>query len=243
LKVKTDVPGLDEMLNGGLLQGRAVLLSGSAGTGKTTLGMQFVYNGIKEHGSPGLFITLEQSREKIVEDMEKFGMDLSRLGDKFVMIGGPMAKIKYYQDKTKASPEDFISEIETVIRESGAERVVIDSVNLFLLLFDTNEERRKALLTLVETLSKLRCTALLTCEVKEGSFDLSWHGFEEFVVDGVITLYNVKQGPVFHQGLAIRKMRGMSHRKEIVPYKITDKGFVIYPDEPWLVADKKDGSE
>jgi circadian clock protein KaiC len=238
-KIKTNVPGLDEMLHGGLILGKVILLSGSAGTGKTTLGMQIIYNGIKDFNEPGVFITLEQSKEKITEDMKAFGIDLVSLGSSFALIGGSMAKIKYYQTKTKAKVDDFVTEIEEIIRQTKAKRVVIDSVNLFLMLFDTDEERRKALLSLVETLSKLNCTALLTCEVKENTFDISWHGFEEFVVDGVITLYNVKQGAVFNQGIAIRKMRGTSHVKEIVPYKITDRGIVIFPGEPWLAAEKK----
>lgn len=239
MRVKSGIEGLDDMLNGGLISGRVVLLSGSTGTGKTTLGMQFIYNGIKNFNEPGVFITLEQSKEKIMKDMKSIGMDLNELGSNFSLIGGSMAKIKYYQNKTKAKIEDFIAEIEEVIKKTKAKRVVIDSINLFLLLFKTDEERRRALLKLTETLSRFNCTALLTCEVKENTFDISWWGFEEFVMDGVITLYNVKQGPVFHQGIVIRKMRGMNHVKDIIPYKITDKGIVVYPEEPWLAIEKK----
>jgi len=239
MRIKTGIEGLDEMLNGGLVSGRAVLLSGSSGTGKTTLGMQFIYRGIKDFNEPGVFITLEQSKEKIKEDMKTLDMDLDDLGVQFNLVGGSMAKIKYYQGKTKAKADDFIAEIEEIVKETKAKRVVIDSLNLFLLLFETDEERRRALLALTEALSRLNCTALLTCEVRENTFDISWHGFEEFVVDGVITLYNVKQGSVFHQGIAIRKMRGMSHIKDIVPYKITDKGIIVYLEEPWLAGEKR----
>jgi len=239
MRVKTGIKGLDEMLNGGLLPGRVVLISGPTGSGKTILGVQFIYNGIKYFDEPGIFITLEQSKKKIKEDMRALGMDLDELGDKFRLIGGPIAKIKYNKEKTKAKLEDFIKEVEEVVKEVGAKRVVIDSINLFLLLFKTDEEKRRALLELTETLSRLNCTALLTCEVRENTFDISWWGFEQFVVDGVITLYNVKQGSIFQQGIAIRKMRGTKHVKDIVPYRITDKGIVVYPEEPWLAIEKK----
>ncbi|MCX6819151.1 MAG: AAA family ATPase [Candidatus Aenigmarchaeota archaeon] len=239
MRTKTGIEGLDIMLNGGLLSGRVILLSGSAGTGKSTLGMQFIYNGIKQFNEPGVFITLEQDKEKLKQDMKSISMDLDKLGNSFSLIGGSMAKIKYYQTKTKAKLEDFIAEIEEVVKETKSERIVIDSINLLLLLFNTDEERRKALLALTEALSRLKCTALLTCEVRENTFDISWWGFEQFVVDGVIAMYNVKKDPMFYQGIVIRKMRGMDHNKNIVPYKITDKGIAVYPEEPWLGGETK----
>jgi len=238
--ISTGIKELDDMLNGGIPKGRVVLISGSSGTGKTTLGMQFIYNGIKKFNEPGVFITLEQDKKKILEDMKPVGMDLEGLGNDFNIIGGPMAEVMHYKDKTKAKIEDFIAEIEEVIKKTKAKRVVIDSINLLLMLFQTDEERRKALLSLNQILSKNDCTVLLTCEVRENTFDLSWYGFEEFVVDGVITLYNVKQEAVFHQGIAIRKMRGVEHTKNIFLYKITDKGIKIYPDEPWLSTEKEE---
>jgi KaiC/GvpD/RAD55 family RecA-like ATPase len=61
--------------------------------------------------------------------------------------------------------------------------------------------------------------------------DLSRYGMEEFVVDGVIVLYLVRQGSKLLPGIVIRKMRGTNHDKEIKYYKITDKGIIVYPDE------------
>jgi circadian clock protein KaiC len=236
--VSTGIEELDNMLDGGIPSGRSVLVSGSSGTGKTTLGMHFIYNGIKKYEEPGLFITLEQDKSKIVEDMKSVGMDLNSLGSKFNIVGGQVADVLYYKNKTKAKIDDFIKEVDEIIKKTGAKRVVIDSVNLLLMLFNTEEEKRKALISLSQILSKNNCTSLLLCEVRENTFDLSWYGFEEFVADGVITLYNVKQEAVFHQGIAVRKMRGVDHTKSIFLYKITDKGIRIYPDEPWLSLEK-----
>jgi len=235
--VSTGIKELDNMLDGGIPKGRVVLVSGSSGTGKTTLGMHFVYNGVKKFNEPGIFITLEQGKEKVLEDMKSVGMNLESLSD-LKIIGGQIAEVLYYKDKTKAKIEDFIAEVDEIIRASGAKRVVIDSVNLLLMLFKTDEERRNALLSLSKILSKNNCTAFLTCEVRENTFDLSWYGFEEFVADGVITLYNLKQEAVFHQGIAVRKMRGVNHSKNIYPYRITKDGIKIYPDEPWLATEK-----
>jgi KaiC/GvpD/RAD55 family RecA-like ATPase len=70
--------------------------------------------------------------------------------------------------------------------------------------------------------------------VKENSQDLGWYGFEGFVVDGIVILYNMKERSSFVQGIAVRKMRGVNHKKIIAPYVITEKGVVVYPDQPFI---------
>ena len=231
-RVKTGMKGLDALLGGGLPYGRVVIVSGSSGTGKTTFGVQFLYEGAR-NGEPVLFITLEESRNKIISDMKKLGMDISN-NPRFNIIGGSIGELIRTCGKSGAKLKDFVTEIRDVIEDTGAKRVVIDSTNLFLMLFRTDEERRQGLITLVELLTKMDCTALLTTEVRENSFDLSWYGFEEFVVDGVITLYNKMQQSSFLQGITVRKMRGIEHKKSISPYKITNKGIVVYPDQPFI---------
>ncbi|MFQ6010437.1 MAG: RAD55 family ATPase [Candidatus Aenigmatarchaeota archaeon] len=237
--VKTGMEGLDELLGGGIPYGRVALVSGSSGTGKTTFGVQFIYHGTKM-GEPGLFITLEENKEKIISDMKGLGMDIEAEKD-FNIIGGPVAQLLHTSGKSGANLKDFIREIKEVIEETGAKRVVLDSINLFLMLFKNDEERRKALLSLIELLGRMNCTALLTCEVRENSYDLSWYGFEEFVVDGVITLYNMRQESSFLQGITVRKMRGVKHQKNIVPYAITSKGIIVYPQQPLFGLTKKRG--
>jgi len=236
--IKTGIEGLDVMLNGGLPSNRVILISGSTGTGKTTLAMQFIYNGIKMFNQSGVYMTFEEEKWQIKEDLEKLGMNLDELGDRFRLIGGHIATIQRYKQRTKADLNDIIGEIEEVIREIDAKRVVLDPINLFLMLFRTDDEKRDALAFLTERLKKLKCTSFLICEVKEQSMDISRYGFEEFVVDGVITLYNLRQRQSFLQGLAIRKMRGIKHRREIRPYEITESGIVVYPTQPWLPSEE-----
>jgi KaiC/GvpD/RAD55 family RecA-like ATPase len=238
-RISMGIKELDDMLDGGIPRGSIILISGPLGTGKTTLGVQFIYNGIKKFNEPGIFITLEQNKKKIIEDMKSFGMDLENLGYDFQLVGGHIAEVMYYKDKTKAKVEDFLNEIEEIIQKSKTKRVVIDSINLLLMLFKTDEERKKALLSLSQLLSKNDCTTLLTCETRENTSDLSWYGFEEFIVDGVISLYNVKRETTFHQRITIRKMRGVEHSKKIYPYKITDSGIKIYSEESWQDLEKK----
>ena len=240
MKILTGIYGLDQMLLGGLIQGRNILLSGPCGSGKSILAMQFLYNGAMRYNEPGLYITLEETKEKFYEDMRKLGMDLRNAEtlNRITFIGGPIASLKKYMDKVDASVKNIVEEIEEVVKEKNIKRVVIDSINLLTMLSKNEDERRKALAMIANSLSALDCTAILVSETKEGSMDLSRYGIEEFVVDGVIVLYLVRQKDAFLPGIAIRKMRGTNHEKKIKYYHITDKGIEVYPTET-LFADIK----
>jgi KaiC/GvpD/RAD55 family RecA-like ATPase len=234
MKIPTGIKGLDKMLFGGIVQGRNVLISGPCGSGKSILGMQFLYTGATVSNEPGMYITLEETKEKLCNDMQKFGMDITnaeKTGN-LTLIGGPMARLRKYMDKVDANISNLIEEMEEVIKEKGIKRVVIDSVNLLTMLCKTEDERRKALAMISNSLSALGCTSLLISETKEGSMDLSRYGIEEFVVDGVIVLYLMRQGSKFVPGITIRKMRGTNHDKEIRFFQITDKGMEVYTTEP-----------
>jgi KaiC/GvpD/RAD55 family RecA-like ATPase len=232
-RVKTGIEGLDKMLNGGFLRGRSILLSGPAGTGKSTLAMQFAYKGATEYNEPSLYVTLEENRNKIAENMSQFRFDINKAtkSGKFEIIGGPLAELKTGMYKSDANFQHLIDEICEVIREKNIKRVVIDSINLFLMLMKNEEEKRTALAILCNKLSNLGCTSILTSEVKEGTMDLSAHGIEEFVVDGVVVLYLKQQGSSFIPGIAVRKMRGTSHERGIKFVTFSDKGIEVHPEE------------
>lgn len=231
-KIPTGIEGLDRMLKGGLVPGRNVLLSGPAGSGKSTIAMQYAYNGAL-YGEPSLYVTLEETKEKLINDMGKFGFDLKKaeaMGGLHI-VGGPMAKVTNFMKKVDADVLNLVGEIEEIVKERGIKRVVIDSVNLLTMLMKNEREKREALAALANMLSSLGCTAIFTSETEEGKMSLSRYGIEEFVVDGVIVLYLVRQGSRFVPGIVVRKMRGSNHDKEIRVYKITDRGAVVYPAE------------
>ena len=76
---KTGITELDAMLHGGFLEGDAVMIAGSAGTGKTTLALQHVVNGITKYGESGIYLTFEQLPDQIYRDAENFGWNLHKL--------------------------------------------------------------------------------------------------------------------------------------------------------------------
>jgi len=230
-QIKTGTEGLDKLLNGGLPERRNILVSGSAGTGKTILGAQFLKQGVKA-GETALHISFEQDEKKLAEDLIQIGIDtdaLEKTGN-FKIIGGPIGALRRAQYKTKAKKQDILGEIEKVVKEQGAKRVVVDSINLFFMLF-APPEKRDALAELCSLLSDKGCTAILTSEVEEGSRKLSAHGFEEFVVDGVIAIYRIAFENTFERAISVVKMRGIPHSKAIRALKISNKGLKVYPDQ------------
>ena len=232
-KIKTGIPGMDELLRGGLLPGRSILLSGPSGSGKSILAMQYIYNGIVKYNEPGLYVSFEEEKDRIIENMKQVGLDLKSLEKKksLTIIGGSLGNVDGFMEKVGARPENIIEEIKEVIQENKIKRVVIDSTSLFNLLARDDAERRTALTRLTSALSSLGCTSLLTAETKEGTFDISRYGIEEFIVDGVIAIFHFRQQDKFIPGIVIRKMRGMNHEKGIRHFEITDRGIVVYPDQ------------
>lgn len=231
-RVLTGIHGVDELLGGGLPKGRTVLISGSCGTGKTIFVSHFIKEGVKQNENC-VYVTFEQMKEKLNEDLLEIGIDFQKMEKEgnLTIVGGPIGHIKYFKEKTKADMFDLSNEIKEVIMEKKATRVVIDSVNLFTMLFENDMERRKAMAELTSMLEKLNCTTLLTCEVREGSRDISWYGFEEFVVDGVIALYRISFDNRFERAVSVVKMRGIEHNQSMKSMQITKKGLVVFPEQ------------
>ena len=229
-KVSTGIPGIDSILNGGIPNNKSVLVSGNCGTGKTILASHF----IKEGG--GVYISFEQDRDKLFEDLKQVGVDLKILEKKgkLKLLGGNLIQIQNLKDKRKAKARDIIEEIVEVIQELKAKKVVIDSINLFLLLFDTNRERRNIMYQLMYALEQEDCTVLLTCELPERKEGLSWFGFEEFVCDGVFLLsreYN-KDLNMNKRYIEVVKLRGTNYKEGNFQLKITDKGMKVLTNDP-----------
>jgi len=85
-RIVTGITGLDDLIGGGIPEGSTILLTGSCGTGKSILSLQYIYNGAMS-GEPGLYVTFEETKEKIIEHSKKFNMDIRPLEDKGMMEG------------------------------------------------------------------------------------------------------------------------------------------------------------
>jgi len=225
-RVKTGIPGMDKIMGGGIPKNQTLLLTGTAGTGKTILCSQYIYNGLKKFKENGVFLTLEEPPEYIKENMRVFGWDFKQLEKT-----GKLTFIKY--DPYRA--EDIAEMLESTIRETKASRVVIDSVSALGLHIRDSEELRRMIFNLSNSLRKLNCTAIMVSEIVHGKEGLSRYGVEEFVSDSVIALYYERLQSTFLRAIQIWKLRGSSHSEKLHPYEISKSGISINPAEESFV--------
>lgn len=224
-RTKTGIPGLDELINGGIPKGSNVLLSGGPGTGKTIFATQYLYNGALQYGEAGLFVTLEGNVRDIAWNMESFQWDIKSLQDQgmFTIYKLGMEFIKDKQTlETKL--DEQLNEIAKEVQEINAKRLVIDSTTVFGAYLDPSL-LRTTLFKLCDKLKTFGCTTILTSETQANKYVFSAFGVEEFVVDGVIALYFSPP----NRSLFVRKMRGTTHDKNIHPLEIGQKGIAVNP--------------
>lgn len=220
-RVTSGLPGLDDLLQGGIPRNSLVLVTGTCGTGKSTLGMQFLCQGAQYEKEPGIYLTLEEPPNQIIENALHYGWDIRGLiNDKKLNVVEP----ELYKW------ESLVTTIEDSVMELGAKRIVIDSATILGMYFNDQYKIRRSFMDLSRILRKLNCTTLMISEREEGTSRYSIYGVEEFVVDGVIVLYFIKEKNMFMRALAVRKMRSTNHSTKIYPFKIAAPGGIkVYP--------------
>ncbi|MBN2330762.1 MAG: AAA family ATPase [Candidatus Aenigmarchaeota archaeon] len=228
-RTKTAIPGLDEITHGGIPKGSRILITGTAGSGKTVLGSQFLYLGSKEYKEPSVFLSFEESTQSIRKNAMNFGWDFGPLEKE-----GKFAFAKYDPYHVDEVPNI----LEAKIREIDAKRIVIDSLSALSFFVRDESDFRRLVLSISKVLEKLDCTSLLVSEIVPGSPGISRNGIEEFLVDGVIVLYYRRVGSSFSRAIQVWKMRGTDHSEKLHPYKITKTGIQIYPKEEALMGMK-----
>ncbi len=234
-RVKTGIPGLDDILNGGIPKRNIVLLSGGPGTGKTILASQFLWNGL-QLGEPGIYVALEEHPVQVRINMKNFGWDVRQYEQegKFAVIDaftggvGEAAKREKYVVKDTDSIEELIDVLRTAIREINAQRVVVDSVSTLYLLKPSIA--RNVVLQLKKVLSGMGTTSLLVSQVSVTERGFGGPGVEH-AADGIVRLDLDEIDGELVRSIIVWKMRGTSHSMKRHIMEITDKGVVVYPDK------------
>jgi circadian clock protein KaiC len=222
-RIDLGIEGLDNMIQGGVPERHLMVSIGSAGTGKTTFGLQFLRHGL-QNGESGVFITLEQSHESIIATAAGRGWEFGRYEDE-----GMLAVVDLDPVEMANSLDNIQAELPQLIKDFGADRLVLDSVSLLEMMYDDQANRRTEVFDFTRALKKAGVTTFLTSEASESNPYASRHGIIEYLTDAVFVLQYVR-GETQETRLAveIQKIRNTNHSREKKPYEMTDQGISVY---------------
>ncbi|MBS3149765.1 hypothetical protein J4455_03695 [Candidatus Woesearchaeota archaeon] len=220
-RVPTGIKTFDPLIENGLKKGSSNLVVGGPGSGKTIFAIQFLYYGIINFNENGLYITFEEKKEKLYDDMKEFGWDLQKLEkeNKFVFL-------EYTPEQVKKLLVEGGGIVENIIEKYKIKRLVIDSISSFGLLYQDELAKKEASLALFELINSWGCTALLTAQ--ENNIDAKGISTSlDFEVDSIIILYHPRVDHTRSRYIEILKMRGTKHSGKIYSLVIDKNGITI----------------
>ncbi|WP_101294612.1 KaiC domain-containing protein [Halegenticoccus soli] len=223
-RIEIGIEGLDEMILGGVPKRSLMVAIGSAGTGKTTVGLQFLHEALRNDGR-GVYITLEESREAILATAEEKGWPFRRFEDE-----ARLAVVALDPVEMANSLASIRNDLPRLIDEFGADRLVLDSVSLLEMMYDHPSKRRSEVFDFARALKEAGVTTMLTSEASEDNPYASRHGIVEYLADAVFVLQYVRPSDFRETRLAveIQKIRDANHSRETKPYEITATGISVY---------------
>ena len=227
-KAATGIKGFDEITGGGLPKGRATLVCGAAGSGKTLLATEFLVRGATELGERGVFMTFEESVEDLTADVASLGFDLAALiAQKKIIIDHVRINRHEIEETGEYDLEGLFIRLDHAIKSVRAKRVVLDTIEALFAGFSNPGILRIELARLFRWLKDKGVTAVITGERGEGT--LTRHGLEEYVSDAVVVLDNRVDDQVSTRRLRIVKYRGSSHGTNEYPFLIGRSGLSVLP--------------
>ncbi|NLP01327.1 MAG: hypothetical protein GX089_02445 [Fibrobacter sp.] len=222
-RIPFGIKALDKMISGGLLRGSANLLEGAPGTGKTTLAMQYIYNGITMHNEPGLIITFEEFPQQYYHDAMQFGWDFKKLEEEGKL------KIIFSDPQTTISEFDKVDGVfVSLVEKMGIKRMAVDSMTHFESIVSDPYELREIETRLINSIKREGVTSILLKENDSLLGQMSQTTSKiPFIVDTYIVLRYVEIDSAIEKALCILKMRGSDHHKDIRCFRITSKGIEV----------------
>ena len=223
-RMSTGIKNLDRIAEGGFRRNSTNLIVGGSGSGKSIFAIHFLIEGVKR-GENVLYVSFEEKKEEFYSNMLGLGWDLEKYEK-----SGKFFFLSYTSEKVKTMLEEGGGDIETIVLNKGIQRIAMDSVTAFVMLFGSNVEVREKTQSLFSLLRSWKCTSLIVYERDPLIDKKKSSRILEFEADSVMFLYFVRTKKERERFLEIYKMRGTNHSTNIFSYDIRkNKGVVVSP--------------
>ena len=227
-KVPTGIPGLDQITGGGFPRGRAALVAGGPGSGKTLLGMEFVLRGALEYGEPGVVMSFEETAEELATNMKSLGHDVPALvRDKKLLVDHVHIERREIEETGEYDLQGLFIRLEHAIDTIKAKRVLLDTVEVLFSGLQNIAVVRSELRRMFRWLKDKGVTAVVTAEM--GAGELTRRGLEEYVADCVIMLDHRVSEQISTRRIRVVKYRGSFHGTNEYPFLIDNDGISVLP--------------
>src|SRR5688572_25092831 len=227
-KVRTGIPGLDDITNGGLPAGRPTLVSGGPGSGKTLLGISFLVEGAQRYDEPGVLVTFEENAEELATDVRSLGYDLQKLcAEKRLLVDYVHVDRSEIEETGEYDLEGLFVRLDHAVKSIGAKRVVLDTIEALFGGLQNEAILRAELRRLFRWLRDRNLTAVITAE--RGDITLTRHGLEEYVTDAVLQLDHRVHEQISTRRIRVVKYRGSHHGTNEYPFLIDADGISVLP--------------
>ena len=235
----TGIHGMDEILRGGVPYGSTVLVAGTCGCGKTTMGMEFLVYGARLGEACAHFTATEPS-VKLLENVRQYNFFDIGLVDSGLINVFDMDVLNDWLGLNKSTFDKddinaLVKAITDIVNTIGVTRLVIDSVTTLCYKIPSDQLIRDFLFTLGKSLATLGCTTLLVAEItsKTGGANYSSFGVEEAISDGIVILGDVERMGHLMRYIQIVKMRGTNHSRARYNIELTPAGVMMTPMLKW----------
>jgi circadian clock protein KaiC len=228
LKTPTGIKGLDEVIGGGLPQGRPTLVCGAAGCGKTLFAMEFLVRGATQYNEPGVFMSFEETAEELTENVATLGFDMERLvASNRLLLDYVRVERSEIEETGEYDLEGLFIRLEYAINSIGAKRVVLDTIESLFAGLPNPLILRAELRRLFRWLKDKGMTTIITGEKGDNTF--TRQGLEEYVSDCVIFLDHRVTDQLSTRRMRVVKYRGSTHGTNEYPFLIEDNGISVLP--------------
>jgi len=214
-----------------------ILILGEPGTGKTILSSQYLHWGATQKGEKGLYVGMNEAKARFIEEMYGLGMDFANLEKDGRFSYADATEVRRIPDQARVGRipvggrelglVNLIDLVEGGIDKFSPKRVVIDSISDLVFRFPSLEERRPAVLDIIEVLQSTGTTCLLTSELSSTALRRTLQP-EEYLAEGVILLRMLPRGV---RTVQVLKMRGSKIDSTPRPYVVKETGIEVYATE------------